>query len=58
MWLNRYFVRAVGGVKMDKETKEYVDKEILNMGNKIQGIFNVVKRDVTDLQKKVKKLSE
>ena len=49
---------AVGGVKMDKETKDYVDKEILNMGNKIQGIFNVVKRDVTDLQKKVKKLSE
>lgn len=43
---------------MDKETKDYVDEEILEMGKRIQGTFNVVKRDVSDLQEKVKKLSE
>lgn len=47
-----------GGETTDKETKKYIDSEILRMGREIEKALQDVKRDMSHVQKKLKKLEE
>lgn len=45
-----------GGKTMDEETKKYVDSEILRMGSEIEKTLQYVRRDMNEVQKRLKKL--
>lgn len=50
--------RTLGGERTDKETKDYIDSEILRMGQEIETTFRDVRRDMDNVQKRLKKLEE
>ena len=51
-------MRHIGGEITDKETKEYVDYGDRQISLDIQRVFDMINRDVKNLQKDVKELKK
>lgn len=51
-------MRKFGGEKTDKETKKYIDDKIRQILAASQKSFSSLRRDMSDVQKRLKKLKE
>lgn len=54
----KFYNNRQGGEKTDEETKKYVDSEILRIGSEIEKTHQDVRRDMDDVQQRLKKLEE